>query len=115
MGSQRGQKSAVKLYVTLAGSFEKDAVKVLFLHGFPEGRMTWGPVAAEILERFRAEGKTATVLLPDQRGYNMSEKPSSPYTLSTLVSDMAELLENQLESNQKAYVVCHDWGGPVGW
>ena len=52
------------------------------------------------------------VLAPDQRGYNLTEK-QGPYTLDTLVADMADLIT--AAGHQKAFVVGHDWGAAVAW
>ena len=55
------------------------------------------------------------VLVPDQRGYNVSDKPKGvrPYNLDDLALDVIGLIGGA--GREKACVVAHDWGGAVGW
>ena len=82
---------------------------VVLLHGFPEFWYGWrhqiGPLAAA---GFR-------VLAPDQRGYNLSEKPRglTHYALDALADDVVALIESTGRS--RAALVGHDWGGIVAW
>src|SRR5437588_8807372 len=75
---------------------------VVLLHGFPEFWYEWRrqirPLAAA---GFR-------VLVPDQRGYNLSSK-SGPYDLQTVSRDVAQLIT--AVGYDSAHVVGHDWGG----
>ncbi len=82
---------------------------VVLLHGFPEFWYSWRhqiPALAEAGYR---------VITPDQRGYNISEKPPGvrSYRIEHLVDDVAALIEHAGESH--ATVVGHDWGGGVAW
>jgi epoxide hydrolase 4 len=82
---------------------------VVLLHGFPEFWYGWrhqiGPLAAA---GFR-------VIAPDQRGYNLSDKPPrvEDYTTDTLARDVVAVLDAL--GIAKAAVVGHDWGGGVAW
>ncbi len=79
---------------------------VLLLHGFPECWYSWRyqlPVLA----------KHATVVAPDLRGYNETEKPRSGYTLDVLTRDVDALIEAL--GYRQAVVVGHDWGGMLAW
>lgn len=82
---------------------------VLLLHGFPEGWYGWrhqiGPLAAAGLR----------VWAPDQRGYNLSDKPPHvrDYTIDKLAADVLGLLD--AAGAQTAAVVGHDWGAAVAW
>ncbi|HKV10981.1 MAG TPA: alpha/beta hydrolase [Thermoanaerobaculia bacterium] len=82
---------------------------LLLLHGFPEFWYGWrhqiAPLAAA---GFR-------VLAPDQRGYNLSDKPkgAASYSLDLLARDAVALID--AAGREKAYVAGHDWGGAVGW
>eukprot|EP00929_Paragymnodinium_shiwhaense_P120829 TRINITY_DN9289_c0_g1_i1.p1 TRINITY_DN9289_c0_g1~~TRINITY_DN9289_c0_g1_i1.p1 ORF type:complete len:1157 (+),score=296.64 TRINITY_DN9289_c0_g1_i1:211-3681(+) len=107
----------ISLQVTLAGSRAASAKKLLFVHGFPEARMTLAPLAAEVLQRFALRSQDMTAILVDQRGFNASSKPTAEkaYELPQLVADMAQVLEQLLGTGEKATVVSHDWGGPVSW
>src|SRR5262249_40900326 len=55
------------------------------------------------------------VIVPDQRGYNLSDKPSrvEDYRVDKLAGDIAGLIET-LGYND-ACVAAHDWGGGVAW
>jgi pimeloyl-ACP methyl ester carboxylesterase len=60
-----------------------DAPTCLLLHGFPQDRTSWDPIAAALVDHgFR-------VLRPDQRGYSPGARPESvaAYRLGELVSD----------------------------
>jgi epoxide hydrolase 4 len=82
---------------------------VILLHGFPEFWYGWrhqiGPLAAA---GYR-------VWAPDQRGYNLSEKPRgrAAYRLDALADDVVGLIN--AADRRKAVVVGHDWGGAVAW
>jgi pimeloyl-ACP methyl ester carboxylesterase len=97
----------VTLHVARTGP--EDGPLVVLLHGFPEFWYGWrnqlGPLAQA---GYR-------VLAPDQRGYNLSEKPRglSHYTLDALADDVAGLIE--AAGRTRAAVVGHDWGGVVAW
>lgn len=97
----------VKLHVVLAGP--KDGPPVVLLHGFPEFWYAW----------YRQMGILAAagfrVIVPDQRGYNLSDKPREieDYRVDTLAGDIAGLIESL--GYQNAFVAAHDWGGGVAW
>lgn len=82
---------------------------LLLLHGFPE---FWYGCRHQI-ESLAAAG--FRVLAPDQRGYNLSDKPRgvSSYSLDLLARDIVGLIDDA--GYDKAYVAGHDWGGAVGW
>jgi pimeloyl-ACP methyl ester carboxylesterase len=81
---------------------------LVFLHGFPEFHYGWNKVMDELATEFR-------LVAPDQRGYNLSDKPEAieAYALPLLVEDILTLLP--LISPDPVILVAHDWGGPVGW
>ena len=101
------QNGLVKLHAVALGP--KDGPVVVLLHGFPEFWYGWhrqiGPLAAA---GFR-------VIVPDQRGYNLSSKPSgvSAYALTELVSDVIAIAD-QL-GQQRILLAGHDWGAAVAW
>ena len=101
------ETNGVRLHVVEAGP-EGGPLAVL-LHGFPEFWYGW----RKQIEPLAAAG--FHVLVPDQRGYNLSDKPRpvSAYTLDKLALDIVGLID---ESGMgKAHVVGHDWGGAVAW
>lgn len=55
------------------------------------------------------------MIVPDQRGYNTSSKPSgvSSYRAELIARDVLGLME--ASGRRKAYIVGHDWGGLVAW
>lgn len=79
---------------------------VLLLHGFPEFWYSWR-FQIPVLSRY------FKVVVPDLRGYNDSDKPSSGYDLDTLATDIYGLIEGFGYS--RAHIVGHDWGGTIAW
>ncbi len=99
--------NGVRLHVAKAGP--PDGPLVLLLHGFPECWSGWKAQIPALAEAgFR-------VWVPDQRGYNLSEKPRSvgDYRLDRLAADVAGLIE--AAGVEQAYLAGHDWGGAVAW
>jgi len=81
---------------------------VVLLHGFPEFWYGWHPVATRLADAgYR-------VLVPDQRGYNLSGKPAgvAAYRLPELAADVSDLVASV---GDDAHVVGHDWGAAVAW
>jgi pimeloyl-ACP methyl ester carboxylesterase len=87
----------------------EDGPLVILLHGFPEFWWGWryqiGPLADE---GFR-------VLVPDQRGYNLSDRPEGrrAYDLDILAKDVIGLADAL--GRQTFSLVGHDWGGLAAW
>ncbi len=79
---------------------------VVLLHGFPEFWYSWRHQIPALAKHFR-------VVVPDLRGYNDSDKPSSGYDLQTLTQDVQGLITSLGYSH--AHVVGHDWGGAIAW
>lgn len=82
---------------------------VVLLHGFPDFWFGWRLQFNALVEAgFR-------VVAPDQRGYNLSDKPSGvrPYVLRRLADDVAAFIRGL--GYEKASVVGHDWGAGVAW
>lgn len=96
--------NGVRLHCTIAG----EGPLVVLLHGFPEYSYSWRHQIPALAEHF-------TVVAPDLRGYNLSDKPPrvSDYALPTLINDVVELIHSF--GQQRAVVVGHDWGGMVAW
>ncbi|MEL6734868.1 MAG: alpha/beta hydrolase [Pseudomonadota bacterium] len=86
-----------------------NAPVMLFLHGFPEYWVAWEPVARQFADRYR-------VVLPDQRGFNLSSKPTDQeaYNTKHLVADIADLIE-QVAPDQSIILCGHDWGASVAY
>jgi len=94
----------VNLHVACIGS----GPTLVMLHGFPEYWYGGWEVARQLATDFR-------VLLPDQRGYNLSDKPVGldNYRVPALAEDIVGLLAEV--SEEPVLLMAHDWGGVVGW
>jgi pimeloyl-ACP methyl ester carboxylesterase len=86
-----------------------DRPLVVLLHGFPEFWYGWRHQIEPLA------GAGFRVLVPDQRGYNLSDKPKGvrSYGIDLLGRDILGLIDEA--GREKAFVVGHDWGGAVGW
>ncbi len=82
---------------------------VVLLHGFPEFWYAWH----KQIEPLAAAG--FRVIVPDQRGYSLSSKPTGvgSYALTELVSDVISIADQLGE--QKIFLAGHDWGAAVAW
>ena len=99
--------NGVRLHCALAGPEDGDLV--VALHGFPEfWRGMSGVVVALAQAGFR-------VVAPDQRGYNLSEKPEGidAYSVDEMAQDVVGII--QALGRDSAHVVGHDWGAAVAW
>ena len=101
------QNADVRLHAVAAGP--KDGPVVVLLHGFPEFWYSW----RRQIEPLAAAG--FRVIAPDQRGYNLSSKPSGAvrYAFAELVSDVIAIAD-QL-GQKKIFLAGHDWGAVVAW
>jgi len=101
------QNAPVCLHAVAAGP--PDGPAVILLHGFPEFWYGW----RRQIEPLAAAG--FRVIVPDQRGYNLSSKPSgmAAYSLTELVSDVIAIAD-QL-GQEKIFLAGHDWGAAVAW
>lgn len=101
------QVNGSALHVVLAGPAK--GKPLVFLHGFPEFWFGW----RHQIDHFASSGYR--VIIPDQRGYNLSEKPAgiSSYSIDLLAKDVVGVLDAVTDS--KAFVVGHDWGAIVTW
>jgi len=99
--------NGLRLHVVQAGP--TDGPPVLLLHGFPEFWRGW----EKQIEPLAKAGYR--VIVPDQRGYNLSDKPRGvrAYGLDRLVADVLGLVETL--GYQKVNLVGHDWGAVVAW
>ena len=82
---------------------------MLFLHGFPEFWYEWRNLMPAFENDF-------TVVAPDLRGYNLSDKPADveDYAVSSHVGDVKGLIDHY-SADGRATIVGHDWGGVVAW
>ena len=101
------QTNGIRLHVVQAGP--KSGIPVLLLHGFPEFWYGW----RKQIPALAAAG--CRVIVPDQRGYNLSDKPGGikAYCVDALVEDITGLIKTL--DYEKVNLVGHDWGAFVAW
>jgi len=101
------ETNGIKLHVMEAGP--ADGPMILFLHGFPEFWYAW----RKQLQYFADKGYL--VVAPDQRGYNLSDKPQgiAAYKIDELAKDIVGLIDAY--GRKQINLVGHDWGASVSW
>ncbi|XP_047979801.1 epoxide hydrolase A-like [Salvia hispanica] len=86
---------------------------VLFIHGFPELWYSW----RHQMRFVAAHGYRAVA--PDMRGYGDTTgaplEEASKFSIMHLVGDLIALLDAVAPSEDKVFVVGHDWGAYVAW
>ena len=97
----------IRLHVVQAGP--KSGAPVILLHGFPEFWYGWRKQIPALVDA------GCRVIVPDQRGYNLSDKPKGvkAYSVHTLVEDVIGLIDAL--DYEKVNLVGHDWGAVVSW
>jgi pimeloyl-ACP methyl ester carboxylesterase len=101
------ETNGIRLHVMQAGP--NSGPPVILLHGFPEFWYGWRRQIPALVEAgFR-------VIVPDQRGYNLSDKPKGvkAYRVDELVKDVTGLIDAL--DYEKVNLVGHDWGAIVAW
>jgi pimeloyl-ACP methyl ester carboxylesterase len=98
------ETNGVKLHTVLIGSGEP----LILLHGFPDFWYGWKNIILGLKDKYK-------LIVPDMRGYNLSEKPEGMenYSLELLIDDIKGLSEAL--NLGKFCLAGHDWGGPVAW
>lgn len=101
------ETNGITLHVVTAGDPSDEPV--LLMHGFPECWYCWH----HQIDYLSQNGYY--VIAPDQRGYNLSDKPQGVknYHIDLLAKDMTGLIGAM--GYEKMYVAAHDWGGVVAW
>lgn len=101
------RSNGISLHVAEAGP--EDGPLLILLHGFPEFWYGWrhqiGPLAEAGYH----------VIAPDQRGYNLSDKPEGvdAYRLDELAADVIGLADHY--GADRFFLAGHDWGSIAGW
>lgn len=82
---------------------------VVLLHGFPEFWFEWREQIAPLVEA------GYHLVMPDQRGYNLSDKPDgvTNYDVDKLSDDVLALAAHY--TNEPFRLVGHDWGALTAW
>jgi pimeloyl-ACP methyl ester carboxylesterase len=107
MSGQYIESNGIRLHVFQDGDAGGDLV--ILLHGFPEFSFGWRKQMPALSQAgYR-------VWAPDQRGYNLSDKPSgiAAYKIDILAADIVGLID--AAGVEKAIIVGHDWGAAVAW
>ena len=101
------ETNGVRLHVVCAGP--EDGPLVVLLHGFPEFWYGWRKQIAALVDA------GMRVVVPDQRGYNLSGKPREvqAYNIDVLAADVVGLIGSV--GRNRASLVGHDCGGAVAW
>lgn len=96
--------NGVKIHYVKAGQ----GPLIVFIHGFPDFWYTWHVQMEGLKDSY-------TVCAMDTRGYNLSDQPEGEenYDMALLVGDVAAVIK--AESQEKAVIVGHDWGGAIAW
>lgn len=97
----------VRLNLALAG--DHSAPPLICLHGFPEYWGAWREVMADL-------ARDHFVVVPDQRGYNLSGKPTGveAYRARHLVADL-DALADHVAPGRRFALAGHDWGASVAY
>jgi epoxide hydrolase 4 len=99
--------NGIRLHVVQAGPTH--GMPVVLLHGFPENWRCWIRQLPDLVDAgFR-------LIVPDQRGYNLSDKPKGirKYHIDELVKDVLGLIDTL--GYERVNVAGHDWGAAVAW
>lgn len=99
--------NGVTLHVAEAGP--EDGPLVVLLHGFPEFWYGWRYQIGALAEA------GFHVVAPDQRGYNLSDKPKgvANYDIDKLAADVVALAAHY--TREPFNLVGHDWGAVAAW
>ena len=99
--------NGIQLHVVMAGP--QSGPPVVLLHGFPENWRCW------IRQLPALVSAGCRVIIPDQRGYNLSDKPKGIYSyrIEELTRDILGLID-ELEY-EKVNLIGHDFGALVAW
>ena len=97
------QVNGIRMHYVRAGHGSE---LVVLLHGFPEFWYSWRYQIPALAEHF-------TVIAPDLRGYNETEKPRGGYEIRSLVQDIVDLIGAL--GFEKVHLVGHEWGGMIAW
>jgi pimeloyl-ACP methyl ester carboxylesterase len=97
----------IRLHVVQSGS--RYGSLVILLHGFPEFWYGWRRQIQPLADA------GLRVWAPDQRGYNLSDKPRGigAYRLDELAKDVVGLID--AAGVDQCYLAGHDWGAAVAW
>ena len=101
------ETNGIRLHLVQAGP--QSGTPVVLLHGFPENWRCWRRQIPALVEA------GCRVIVPDQRGYNLSDKPEGvkAFSMDELFKDVIGLID--VLGYEKVNLVGHDWGAAVAW
>ena len=101
----RVEADGVSIWYEVAGQGRP----VILLHGFPDSGRLWRHQVPALAE------SGFQVIVPDLRGYGLSDKPEAveSYSLPALAGDVLAVLGDA--GAGRAHVVGHDWGAALAW
>src|SRR5687767_3967800 len=99
--------NGIQLHTIMAGP--QSGTPFVLLHGFPETWRCWNKQIPALVQA------GCRVIIPDQRGYNLSDKPKGikNYRVDELTNDILGLIDAL--DYEKVNLVGHDWGALVSW
>jgi len=107
------QANSIRLHLVhnLSDTISTNSKKpvIIMLHGFPEFWFAWEGIMRHLVNDYH-------IIVPDQRGYNLSEAPLGMdwYKTRFLVDDIMSLADTML--GEKQFVLAgHDWGASVAY
>lgn len=103
------QLDGIRMHYVQAGHGPK---LLVLLHGFPECWWSWR-YQLRLFGDDPALAAQFTVVAPDMRGYNETDRPSWGYELDVLTQDIISLI--RALGHTRAVVAGHDWGGNIAW
>jgi pimeloyl-ACP methyl ester carboxylesterase len=104
MRERRVDIGGLRLHVREAGPPDGDPL--LLVHGWPQHSGCWARVASRLEDRYRC-------VMPDLRGFGLSDAPSGGYEKERLRDDLIALID-ELGLRRVGYVG-HDWGAYIGF
>jgi pimeloyl-ACP methyl ester carboxylesterase len=95
--------------LALASAGDPARPTIVLIHGYPDSKEMWDPVAARLAERFH-------VVAYDVRGAGASDVPreTAAYDFDQLGDDLGAVID-AVAPGKRVHIVGHDWGGLQGW
>ncbi|MFD6974745.1 alpha/beta fold hydrolase [Streptomyces sp. NPDC059979] len=91
------QANGIRQHVVVGG----EGPPLLLVHGWPQNWYAWRLLMPELAKKY-------TVVVPDQRGIGLTEKPAAGYDTKTLANDLVALMKSL--GHERFAVVGHDTG-----
>ncbi|MDF3300859.1 SDR family oxidoreductase [Streptomyces tropicalis] len=105
---RRVHTGGVELCVAEMGDPDRPAV--VLVHGYPDSKEVWSPVAERLADRYH-------VVLYDVRGHGRSTAPKplrGGFTLEKLTDDFLAVID-AVSPGRPVHLVGHDWGSVQSW